>query len=352
MDNDLFLLSANNQLVTSPGNKPDFATGTPWAELTDSQRAARRELTYNWTKLKCSLEEIAALISEGFTISTWFTGGPSCRYPGCAGKRADCAKYGRHRCNDNFEAAQIFGLDLDHLATTTSDVLNHIVIKEYAFLVYHTSSSKHGAARLRALFALEKPVTKADSAKRLITSMMWKFEGQSDPACSDICRIFYGNENARIELFNPRVLPVAVAWAWVSEYGKFQEAVKDFEKRMREIQGKSSLVGGDLPPSQDAGARRYAHKILESSCDNIRFAASRHDELTRQCMKLWPYVSYGYLDEVETARQIEQAFKQATAGENRSDFKPAWNSAKRKATLRPYFPADWNAKQLAKIGGR
>jgi hypothetical protein len=341
----LFILSANNQLVTEPGVKPDFATGTPYQQLTDWQKRTRFELTYNWTKLKCTLAEIVDIVQAGYTISTWFTGGERCTYPGCNGRRADCQRTGRHRANANFQAAQILALDLDHLTRAKIAVLEHQVM-QYAFCVYHTSSSTPTAPRLRALFALERPIVgKPESAKALIEAMLWKFGGDADPACSDICRIFYGNLDARLELFEPeRVLPLEIAASWVREYRRFREEIAAFNQYAKSLTTNGGAAA-ERPKPDDNGAKNYARAVLAGVARELRTAQSRHGGLTRATMKIAPYVLHGYLSELEARQELEAAFGAHFGGTPRGDFNPAWRSAKQKANGQPYFPPNWGRRQ-------
>jgi hypothetical protein len=79
-------------------------------------------------------------------------------------------------------------------------------IQQYGGFVYTTVSHTADDHRFRIVFALEQPITDRDQMKHVLTGLIARLGG--DRACTDACRMFYGNTTADIT-FIDKLLPAS-----------------------------------------------------------------------------------------------------------------------------------------------
>lgn len=114
---------------------------------------------------------------------------------------------GKRRRREDFESAQIVGLDFDdHM--DVSDLLDDGFIEQYAFCIYRTPSWTPEAPRARALFILDNPITDGPTYKRLVLRLLQRFQSADD--LKDEVRIFYGSTHINPSLVEDSRLPVAI----------------------------------------------------------------------------------------------------------------------------------------------
>lgn len=285
-------IAINTGIVSKPGFKPDFGQGVSREQLTDWQRRTRYELTFKMQNVEATTSQIASVINQGGTVTAWHGGGADCR----AGH--EC-KHRQHRCNANFLTAQHLGADFDNLGSE-AELFENPLVREYGSIIYHTPSSLPGKPKMRVIFLLDEEIDDGPTYRQMVKAMMWKFEGKPDPACSDYCRLFYGNFRCN-PVVTGRVLPLAVALDWLADYDAAQPKAKP------------ALTKLFTPESGEDSKRReaFGRAVLARACDKVRGAAqgNRHYELKRQAFNVGTFVAGGVLDEMTARQALEEAYR-------------------------------------------
>lgn len=308
MTMDTFKIATNLGILSRPGAKPDFGTGTPKEQLTDWQRRTRSELTFNMRNVEVTMSKIAQTVAMGGTITAWHAGGKSCK-AGFETRNGETAPHvcrnQQHRCNANFVLAQHLGADFDQL-TDESEVLNHPLVKAYGSIIYHTPSSKPGKPKMRVIFLLDTPVTDGATYRQMVKAMLWKFEGQPDPACTDYCRLFYGNRGCEPTVTG-RVLPIEIAKEWLKEY----QAYLDSQPKASNQTSRIIQAGQNLSAQDEKRVKAFGGAVLTRACDRVRSAApgERHYQLKKSAFNIFTFVAGGVLDEYEARRALEDAYR-------------------------------------------
>jgi hypothetical protein len=276
-----FSIAINSGVVTKSGSKPDFGVGVVKDELTQWQRMTRGELTYRFRNFKLPAAEIADSINRGWTIT---------------------AQHHPPRSNANFTRAQHLGADFDHLEEE-GQVLDNPLVLSYGSIIYRTSSHKVESPRLRVIFLLDEPVEDGKLYRELVLAMMYKFEGLTDPACKDYCRLFYGNVKGLVAETGA-VLPLAVALEWREEYLATRPVKKE------EPAGKT-YEPGQFVYGHDAKRREaFGRAVLANAAAKIRSApyGSRHDTFVAQSLNVFGFVRGGVISEALAARALLEAY--------------------------------------------
>lgn len=99
-----------------------------------------------------------------------------------------------HRSNSAFSKSSLVVVDVDN-GLTIEEFKNHDLAKQAAYL-YTTASHdpSKGKERFRILFQLPTVIEDPKLYKSLVTLLVK--QTQADEACTDVCRIFYGNDQA------------------------------------------------------------------------------------------------------------------------------------------------------------
>lgn len=129
---------------------------------------------------------------------------------------------GTRRRREDFESAQIVGLDFDD-HTDVEHLMSDPFIEEYGFLVYRTPSWTAEAPRARVLFILDRPILDGAQYKRLVLRLLQRFESADD--LKDEVRIFYGSTHGGAEWVDVR-LPVAILEALPPHPSELQPAAQ------------------------------------------------------------------------------------------------------------------------------
>ena len=103
------------------------------------------------------------------------------------------------RSSAAFKASELAVVDVDH-GLKIADFQAHPLAAQAAF-IYTTCSHTEEKHRYRIIFRLPKLITSADLYKAIITILVRSVGG--DKACTDACRIFYGNDSCEIPLWQP-----------------------------------------------------------------------------------------------------------------------------------------------------
>jgi hypothetical protein len=113
------------------------------------------------------------------------------------------------RHGDNFQSAQIMGVDFDQ-SPGVDALLADAFVRDHAFLVYPTPSHTEEAPRSRILFALDTPITDQDQYRLLIKRLMHRFNMPVDEGCKDTVRQFHGSDLMGWKANETAVLPLSV----------------------------------------------------------------------------------------------------------------------------------------------
>ena len=100
---------------------------------------------------------------------------------------------------DNYVAAQMFGVDVDHGGAFDELKLN-AYLRQHAAFAYTTASHTDDHPRYRIMFVMERPEADPERYKRLVSIMSDKFGG--DANARDAVRIWYGSPNAQVVDFD------------------------------------------------------------------------------------------------------------------------------------------------------
>lgn len=115
----------------------------------------------------------------------------------------------QHRSSAAFLHADLVCVDIDG-GMDIDTALAHPLVQQAA-LIYTTPSHQdtEGGHRFRVIFQLPRRLEDPDLYKALATLLIRSLGG--DKSCSDPCRLFYGNSQARVPLWNPAaVLPDSI----------------------------------------------------------------------------------------------------------------------------------------------
>ena len=104
-----------------------------------------------------------------------------------------------HRSSSAFDFADLAVVDIDH-GLTIQNFLQH-PLAEHAAWAYTTTSHGSKGDRYRVIFQLPHRVTNPDLFKSVVTLLSRSLGG--DKACTDSCRLFYGNDAADHFVWNP-----------------------------------------------------------------------------------------------------------------------------------------------------
>ncbi|WP_195763923.1 plasmid replication protein, CyRepA1 family [Pseudoduganella rivuli] len=104
---------------------------------------------------------------------------------------AFCSQHNGRRCEANFIASSVIGVDIDG-GMRIEDALEHPFVKKYGGIIYHTWSSTEEENRFRIVFFCMNPITNAQTMRHALVGAIRLLGG--DGACKDACRMFYGNK--------------------------------------------------------------------------------------------------------------------------------------------------------------
>lgn len=204
-----------------------------------------------------------------------------------------------YRKRDNFVCGQHLSLDFDTEDTrsTFTGILQDNFIRSHAYALYTTPSHSPSAPRARVLFLLDRPIDSREQYSELAQSLVHRYESV-DGKCKDPVRIFFGNENAEVEMLG-NVLPLSVAQTkLVTPYRIY--------KRAHETKPQSFNI---IPPEQANGEfssikNRLIERIL--TCPD----GEKHATICTVGYTLGGYVQSGYISESDAVTEMEWAIEQ------------------------------------------
>ena len=149
------------------------------------------------------------------------------------------------RNKEHFEAQQLFGLDFD-------DGITAAEVKERAeryrlptLFAYKTFSWTPEKEKFRVVFAFDHVIRDRHTAECILKMLRFIFP-ESDKACTDVSRMFYGSNKGEIEGFRGSkefsidALDMAVYQYAVERYGK-----DHFKRTLTKLYGESGIAVGD-----------------------------------------------------------------------------------------------------------
>lgn len=179
----------------------------------------------------------------------------------CAGQLG-----GQRRSKANVIGSQWVLLDVDNTALdadgnkiydpqlTLEQALVHPFIQKYCSLIYTSASHRPDWHKFRLVFLLPQFETSTGILEAMIRQLMAQLP--HDPACKDASRVFYGNTNAEIPLFNPDVT-LPDEWRAIATATAAEEATRAWQQRhdreVRQAEYQRSLASGELS-QQDTDA--------------------------------------------------------------------------------------------------
>lgn len=139
-----------------------------------------------WTNIDVNAEEIFELITvDGYATT--------------------CELHSGNRKEYNYCSRQLFMVDVDG-DMTIEELLVDDFYNQYAAGFYATSSFTPELHKFRILFITDKPIIAASTSRKIIRGLR-KIFPQSDAACVDPARLFYGCINCEIKEWQGNVMP-------------------------------------------------------------------------------------------------------------------------------------------------
>ncbi|MDN2581872.1 plasmid replication protein, CyRepA1 family [Aquibium sp. ELW1220] len=167
-----------------------------------------------------------------------------------------------HRAKENFVSTSILSVDVDE-GMTLDEAKAHPLVAAYATFIYTTCSHTPEAHRFRIGFALEHPITDPVAATAATRSLLLRLSG--DGSTDDAARMFFGNSNTQVELFD-RGLPQSVLDELVAQSEGF---VRSQKPKLTDLSSRSALhidpdllvrlEGGPSVPFSDLRLKNRVH---------------------------------------------------------------------------------------------
>ncbi len=120
--------------------------------------------------------------------------------------RPYCAQVDGHRDSKHFLGCDVASADVDH-GPTIDAALQNPLVRDHAAILYTTVRHQPDAPRYRIVFVLPHTITDAGEMAALLRAIRLRVSG--DPKAIDPARMFFGNRNAEVTVFD-RQLSAAV----------------------------------------------------------------------------------------------------------------------------------------------
>lgn len=156
-------------------NKPDKADISAFCALGNG-----------WLNVDVEWAEAFELITvDGFATSAWLSS--------------------HVRNEDNFISRELIMIDIDS-GMSIGDLFNDTFYNNYGAGFYATPSYTHINPKLRIMFRVEEPITDVNVYRKIVRSLFVIYP-QSDKACADGTRLFFGTKNCVIKEKTEKFLP-------------------------------------------------------------------------------------------------------------------------------------------------
>ena len=295
-----------------------------------TDKAAARSLTYHFTVLDLTLDEIAEKLRERCNVTSV-----------CLNEK------GRfHRKADNFRSASLAGVDIDNDKEisvigldgeshktkvklegeeylTFEQALTHPLVKKYGGIVYTTASHKPNHHKLRILFIFSEEITDRKRFEQIVQALIWVFK--SDNSCKDAGRFYFGaGENGQViivgnnltndgidEILRDYDLAHAPCEEWKSQRDADDKCIWRSESDFSNADERRAMYG------------RWAidnavRMIDESVAPRGDIHGNRHSARLRAARLLGGYIAGGLLDYWQARQALADAVQR-----NTDDFTPA-----------------------------
>jgi len=157
------------------------------------------------------------------------------------------------RSSAAFKSSEMAVVDVDH-GLTIESFRAHPLAKS-ACLLYTTHSHTLAEHRFRIVFRLPQLVTSAEVYKAITNILIRSIGG--DRACSDACRIFYGNKGCEVPIWQPK----AVLSEEIIQQGKDEAALQ---------RAKFNAAAADFDPDDILRAIFCLEEVIEPTSDGER----------------------------------------------------------------------------------
>jgi ribosomal protein L29 len=154
------------------------------------------------------------------------------------GFASTCELKNNVRRESNYSSRQLFMIDVDD-GMTIQELLSNDFYNTYGAGFYATSSFTLELHKFRILFITESVIDSARLSRLVIQGLRLVYP-ESDRACVDPARLFYGNANCVLKEFTGRILPDDVIAALVSEAMEQQEKRTVVERPLTDFKEKSA----------------------------------------------------------------------------------------------------------------
>lgn len=136
-----------------------------------------------WMNVEMSPEELATTIKNGHPY---------------------CAQTAGYRDRYHFKASDIVSLDIDS-GLTIDEALQNSIVSAHATLLYSTLRHRPDSHRFRLIFALPRTITDPNEQSAVMRALQLRVAG--DRKVVDPARLFYGNRNGEIRIFDRALSP-------------------------------------------------------------------------------------------------------------------------------------------------
>ena len=154
------------------------------------------------------------------------------------GFASTCELRNNVRRESNYASRQLFMIDVDD-GMTIQELLADDFYNAYGAGFYATSSFTPELHKFRILFITESVIDNAKLARLVIQGLRLVYP-ESDRACVDPARLFYGNAGCVLKEFTGRILPDEVVAGLVTEVLAQQEQRTVVERPLEDFRTKSA----------------------------------------------------------------------------------------------------------------
>lgn len=154
------------------------------------------------------------------------------------GLATTCALKNTVRRESNYLSRQLFMIDVDS-GMTIQELLADEFYNAYGAGFYATASFTPELHKFRILFVTESVIDQSRLARLIIRGLRLVYP-QSDAACVDPARLFYGNPGCQLREFTGRIIPDDITAGLVTEVLDDQHAAAAVTRNLEDFKEKSA----------------------------------------------------------------------------------------------------------------
>lgn len=214
------------------------------------------------------------------------------------------AQHHRYRHSDNFIQGHHIALDMDTKDERSSipHLCQNPFIASYATFIHTTPSHTEAEPKARVVFQLDRTIKDAGKYAELMTALVEHGFKQSDKACKDAARFFYGAKGCVVHWIG-NILPLEdAARELVLPYRQEQEA-----KKQRIIEAsKTRIIASinDVPESLLMAHSKSLLANVENAVDGQKYITLRNTAIV-----FGGYVAGGYYGRFEVERWLQASIR-------------------------------------------